>query len=119
MQASIRIPIAVPALHPLLTDGIVHARTAVKGKGGDLLKPITAERLCTGLITTGEDIGLCLLGPLKLRVGIPGHREYFLRDDNGYIILPHRCDSISIVQVARLGNKKGCVAKNLGGTGWP
>src|SRR5258706_3561656 len=106
MQASIRIPVAAPALHPLLTDGIVHAPTTVKGKGGNLLKPITREYLFTGLIANGEDIGLCLLGPPKLRVDIPGHREYFLRDDNGHMMLPNRCDPTSIAQLARLGNKK-------------
>jgi hypothetical protein len=106
MQASIRIPITTPALDLLLPDGIVHAPTAVKGKGGNVLKPITRECLCTDLIVNGEDIGLCLLGPPKLSVGRSGHRAYFLCNDKRHIMLPNTCDPTSIAQLALLGNKK-------------
>ena len=106
MQASIGIPVAAPALHSLLADGIVHAPTTVKGERVRLLQPITRERLFAHLIANGEDIGLCLLEPPKLSVGIPGHREDFLCNDNRHTVLPNRCEPTSIVQFAPLGNKK-------------
>jgi hypothetical protein len=92
--------------HEKREDVPVHPPTTVKGERVALLQPITRESLFAHLSANGEDIGLCLLGPPKLRVGIPGHRKYFLYDDNRHIVLPNRCDPTRIAQLALLGNKK-------------
>lgn len=111
MQASIRIPVATSALHSLLPDGIVHARAAVEGERGTQFQPIACESLFACLIAKGEDIGLCLLRPPKLSVGIFGHRAYFLYNDKRYMVLPNTCDPTSIAQRALLGNKKERLAR--------
>ncbi|GHO47737.1 hypothetical protein KSX_59000 [Ktedonospora formicarum] len=75
-----------------------------------MLKPITCECLCTGLIIHEEDIGLCVLGPPKLSEGISGHRAYFLCNDKRHIMLPNTCDPTNIAQLALLGNKEDGLA---------
>src|SRR5690348_4898428 len=84
----------------------MHAQTAVKGERVTSLQPIARESLFASLITNRKNIGLCLLGPPQLSVGISGHGVYFLCKDKRRIVLPNNCDPTSIARLALLGNKK-------------